>query len=293
MTDQPAVAAPKQSRLTVNGVGLALYERAGAGRPILFAHANGFHARCWDQVIARLPGRRVYAVDLRGHGASDKPPPPGPYAWRRFGEDLAALGRALGLRGALAVGHSIGGHAAALAAALAPDLFAALLLLEPVILPPAEYGHGEPEAAQVAARRRDRWASPDEMFARFKDRPPFDRWDPATLRDYCDHGLTPAPDGDGFVLACPPAIEAAIYAGTRDPATDIHAEIARVAAPVRVVRAARPQPPGAFDMAASFTAPDLAQRFRRGEDVHLPQCSHLLATEAPALVAEHVRALAG
>ena len=284
---------PRQSRLAVNGVELALYEWPGAGRPILFAHATGFHARCWDRVIARLPGRRVYAVDLRGHGASAKPPPPAPYAWRRFGEDLAALGRALDLRGALAVGHSIGGHAAALAAALEPDLFAALLLIEPVILPPEEYAPASdpPSAAHFAARRRDRWASPGEMFARFKDRPPFDRWDPAVLRDYCEHGLTPAPDGDGFVLACPPAVEAAIYGGSGG--SDIYPEIARVEVPVRVVRAGGPRAPGAFDTASSFAAPDLAARFRRGEDVYLPQYSHLLPMEAPALVADQVRQLAG
>src|SRR5215216_1345039 len=110
-------ATPVRSQVAVNGVELALFEWPGAGPPLLFAHAAGFHARCWDQVIGRLPGRHCYAVDLRGHGRSSKPPPP--YDWRRFGEDVAALARALGLAGALGVGHSTGGHAVTLAAALA------------------------------------------------------------------------------------------------------------------------------------------------------------------------------
>ncbi|MCG8346819.1 MAG: hypothetical protein MI924_03430 [Chloroflexales bacterium] len=49
------------------------------------------------------------------------------------------------------------------------------------------------------------------MFDRFVERAPFCRWDRTILRDYCQYGLLPAPDGDGYVLACPPAIEAAIY----------------------------------------------------------------------------------
>ena len=36
----------------------------------------------------------------------------------------------------------------------------------------------------------------------------------AVLEDYCRFGLLPAADGQGFVLACPPAIEASIYTGS-------------------------------------------------------------------------------
>jgi len=72
-------------------------------------------ARTWNQIIARIPNRRAIAFDMRGHGLSAKPEPP--YLWHVFGEDTAALARALGLRGATGVGHSMGGHSLALAAA--------------------------------------------------------------------------------------------------------------------------------------------------------------------------------
>ncbi|HEU4325424.1 MAG TPA: alpha/beta hydrolase [Roseiflexaceae bacterium] len=264
---------------SINGLRLALYERAGAGQPLLFVHANGFHARCWDQVIARLPGRRCFAPDLRGHGRSDKPAPP--YDWRVFGQDIAALARALDLRGAVGVGHSLGGHAVALAAALVPEAFGRLLLIDPVIMSPAVYQMPAP-TEHFAARRRDRWESPAAMEQRFRERPPFSRWDPAVLRDYCQHGLLPAPDGDGFVLACPPAIEAAIYlTGNR---TDIYAEIATVDIPVTLMRAGQPAR-SLDDMTGSPTAPDLAQRFPRGQDIHLPEHTHFIPMEDPPLVA--------
>src|SRR5437763_6036933 len=115
--------------MPVRGVNLAVWDWPGAGPTILFAHATGFHGRCWDQVIRSLPGRRAIAVDLRGHGRSAKPAPP--YRWRAFGHDLVEVARQLDLTGAVGVGHSMGGHSIALAAALLPRTFSALLLLDP------------------------------------------------------------------------------------------------------------------------------------------------------------------
>jgi len=71
------------------------------------------------------------------------------------------------------------------------DAFAELILVDPVIMPPALYT-GRPREAHYARKRRNDWRSPDEMFERFKDRPPFRDWDQAVLRDYCDYGLVPA-----------------------------------------------------------------------------------------------------
>jgi pimeloyl-ACP methyl ester carboxylesterase len=281
---------PRALRLMVNGVSLAVFEWPGDGPPLLFAHANSFHARCWDQVIAHLPGRHCYAVDLRGHGCSDKPQPP--YRWRAFGEDLAALGQRLGIGRAIGVGHSLGGHAVTVAAALAPQLFAGLLLLDPVILPRLLYT-GRLPGEHFAARRRDRWESPEAMVERFKDRLPFSRWEPAVLRDYCQYGLLPAPDGTGYVLACPPTIEADIYAGTTDTASDIYPEIAAIMVPVHVVRAGNVQERPAADLSASPTAPDLAAHFRHGTDTHLPDLSHFIPMEAPARVAQFIEQMIG
>jgi hypothetical protein len=79
---------PVESRLLVNSIELALFDRPGECAPILFVHATGFHARCWDQVILGVPGRRCIAVDLRGHGRSSKEPP---HDWDALGRDIAAL----------------------------------------------------------------------------------------------------------------------------------------------------------------------------------------------------------
>ena len=271
-----------------DGLDLCLFEWPGDEPAVFFAHATGFHARCWDQVIARLPGRHCYALDLRGHGRSAKPPPP--YIWRSFGQDVAAVAVQLGLDRALGVGHSKGGHAVTLAAAIERDAFGALLLVDPVIVTQAAYdGWKEPAPGEehFAARRRNEWSSPAEMVERFKERPPFSLWDPAVLRDYCDYGLLP--EGGHYLLACPPAIEAAVYAGSAG--SNIYPEIATLTLPVRVLRAKpRLLLPGEQprEMSASPTAPDLASHFANAEDVPLPDLTHFIPMQDPALVARHV-----
>ncbi len=276
--------SPVQSRVSVNGIEIALWEWAGQGPPIFFCHATGFHARIWDQVIARLhkqgTERHCIAFDARGHGRSGKPAPP--YAWRDFGADVAALAESLGLAGAIGVGHSMGGHSVTLASALQPAAFAALVLFDPVIRAKDQY-IGPWKKTEFVAKRRNQWASAQEMFERFENRAPFDSWDRQVLRDYCNYGLEP--DGDGYVLACPPAIEASIYDGSTAVESNIYPEIASIRIPVHVVRAGRYPDPAAV-MRTSITAPGLAASFVRGRDTSLAEYSHFIPMESPALAAE-------
>jgi len=101
----------------------------------------------------------------------------------------------------------------------------------------------------------------------------------------------PNPEGEGCVLACPPRIEAAVYAGAySDPeGDDVYDAIARVTVPVRVLRARQRAADAPMDMSGSPTAPDLARHFARGEDVPVPQYSHFIPMEDPGFVAGQVR----
>lgn len=275
---------PVERRVSANGVELAVYEWPGAEPTLLLIHANSFHARCWDPVVARLEGRRRIALDLRGHGQSEKPPLP--YSWPDLADDLVALCDALELRGVVGVGHSLGGYALILAAALKPELFRSLLLLDPVVLPPDRYGSRLP-GVHGAARRRNRWASPAALFERLHEREPFSRWEHAALQAYCSHGLLPAPDGDGFVLACPPEIEADIYHASREHSP--YPAIAMLTQPVTVVRGHPYELNPATNLIASPTAPELAAQFANGRDIHLTQHSHFIPMENSALTAELIR----
>lgn len=276
--------APTFDMVRCNGVQLAVWDWPGTGTPLIFAHATGFHSRCWDAVIAHFPDRRCIALDLRGHGRSDKPAPP--YDLRDFGVDVAALLVRRGIYAAVAIGHSLGGHAVTLAAALAPQTIARLVLIDPALFARERY-RVPMNPGHFTAKRRQHWDSPDEMFERFAVRAPFCRWDGAVLRDYCAYGLLPASDGDGFVLACAPEIEADIYRASM--VADIYDEIRAVVAPTLVVRLGASQPPGAWDMDASPTAVDLASYFPNARDVHIPEHSHFLPMESPERAAWCIR----
>jgi lipase len=280
------VEAPQLQPISVNGQQLAVWNWPGAGPPFLFAHATGFHARCWDRIIRTFPGRHCIALDARGHGRSGKPELP--CLWRDLGKDLAAVAERLNVRHALGIGHSSGGHMTVQAAALRPETYAALLLLDPTIYPREEYGTPAPDVS-FTLRRRAVWSSADEMFERFRGRHPFSLWQPDILRDYCDFGILP--NGSGYVLACPPAVEASIYENSKTLEADLYPEIAAIRQPVVVMRGGVPRTPGTFDLAASPTAADLASKFAHGRDLVLPGCSHYIPMEMPDRVAEEMERL--
>jgi pimeloyl-ACP methyl ester carboxylesterase len=279
---------PELKMLSANGQELAVWEWPGADPPFLLAHATGFHARCWDQIVQEFPERRCLAVDARGHGRSSKTEPP--CAWRPFGQDLAAIAEAFAVRDAVGIGHSMGGHVTVQCAALRPETYRALVLVDPTIFSEELYGRPLPDLS-FTLRRKNSWTGPEEMFERFKGRMPFVQWRPEILRDYCEHGLTR--EGDHFVLACPPAVETSIYENSRNAASNVYPEIAGIRHPVMVVRARRTRKPDVFEMSASPTSPNLASRFAHGRERVLMDASHFIAMEHPEVVVEEVRAMEG
>ncbi|WP_395110256.1 alpha/beta fold hydrolase [Actinomadura sp. SCN-SB] len=82
---------------------------AGEGPLILFLHGFPEFWWSWHNQLVSMPaaGFRAAAVDLRGHGASDKPPRG--YDLVTLAGDAAGLVRALGEANAIVVGHDWGG----------------------------------------------------------------------------------------------------------------------------------------------------------------------------------------
>lgn len=278
---------PIRHKLHVNGLDLVVYEWPGAGDPILLIHATGFHARCWQAVVESLPGRHVFALDMPSHGASARKPPP--YEWTHFGADVLGVVAALRLERLLGVGHSMGGHALVLAAAAQPALFRGLILVDPVIVDP-DFARGMRRvsaAEHPISRRRNRWESPEQMFESFRRKEPYARWDARVLMDYCRYGLVPAADGEGFELACPPDLEAEVYATMK--MDDVLPALARVTMPVEVIRARSRRPDESpFDFSPSPTWERLASLLPDAVDEQLPDCSHFIPMERPRWMAERI-----
>ncbi len=80
------------------------------GTPALLVHGLASNARLWDGVATRLAaaGHPAAAVDLRGHGRSDKPDDG--YDWPTLIQDLLAVADALGWSRPVVAGQSFGGN---------------------------------------------------------------------------------------------------------------------------------------------------------------------------------------
>lgn len=287
---------PAEHRVRANGIELAYFEwgpdRRGAEPTLVLAHATGFHARCWDPVVRLLGDRHVIALDQRGHGRSEKIEIT---HWRVFGEDLTALLLALELREVIGVGHSMGGHAMVDAAAAVPDRLCRLVLVDPVIVDPEQYGGGwtisglggEPHPT---TKRKRRFPSPEAMIDRFRDRAPYSGFHSDALYAYCTYGLLPAEDGDGFVLACPPEIEASVYMTSRTNAA-VYESVRALELPILLLRAKLPPADrDMMDFSSSPTWPGLVNELAKGREIHFPDQTHFLPMEIPERVAELILA---
>jgi lipase len=283
---------PVFHQVKLNGAELAYYER---GQPradapsLLFVHATGFHARLWDYQAEAFPDLHSVAVDLRGHGRSEKVAAD---SWRTFADDLVALLDSLQLTRVIGISHSMGAHAMADAAARC-DRFSRLILLDPTILEPSAYQSDNdfrahfPGGKHPASKRRNQFESVDDMVARLAPKSSFPLMDERIFRDYCQWGLLPAAGG-GFVLACPPDIEAEVYMTSRSN-SDIYQSIAGVEIPVLIVRAQSPAPGSFMDFSSSPTWPGLVDVFPNAVEQHWSDCSHFIPMQRPQAVVELIR----
>ena len=253
----------------------------GQKSSILLVHATGFHGRTWDLMANQLTEHHVVAPDLRGHGRSSKVAID---HWSVLSQDLTHLVDTLGIKSAIGVGHSVGGHVMIDAAARLPGVFNHLLLLDPVVGSPEFYSLAPKKVPEnflkpILQRKRD-FQSVEEMMDRFRDRRPYSLFEEEILRDYCTHGLHKS--GDGFTLACPPEIEASFYASN---ASNIEIlDYARdVACPVTIVRAKSTEQADGFSFEGSPTWPELAGVFANSTDMQFKELSHFIPMQAPDL----------
>ncbi|MGK5639927.1 alpha/beta fold hydrolase [Streptomyces sp. URMC 126] len=123
--------------VVVNGVRLAYRAHGPEGAPpVVLLHCLGANGGDWAAETEWLAAaHRVYAVDLRGHGASEHT---GDYALPALRDDVLGLLDSLGLERVTLIGHSLGGVVAQLVAQERPSAIARLVLEEAPALLPAD-----------------------------------------------------------------------------------------------------------------------------------------------------------
>lgn len=124
-------------RLERDGTALFYEEKGDEGLPILLVHAWCCDHTYFTPQIEHFAnrGHRVVAVDLRGHGQSDKPHQH--YTVQVFADDLAWICDQIGVEKPVVVGHSLGGIIAFDLAARYPELPSVVVMLDAAVVLPS------------------------------------------------------------------------------------------------------------------------------------------------------------
>jgi pimeloyl-ACP methyl ester carboxylesterase len=121
---------------------LAVDDGGSGGLPVVLVHSLAGNSTHWAKQLEHLRRtRRAVALDIRGHGRSERPRN-GDYTIAGMAGDVAAVVDTLGLDRFVLVGHSMGGGVALAYAGAHPDRVAGLVLVDPIgdgkQIPPAE-----------------------------------------------------------------------------------------------------------------------------------------------------------
>ena len=273
------------------------YETHSAGPLLHFYHANGFPFRTYTEFVTEL------AADFQVIGLAHRATwkniglPSSKTGWMSYADDLIDFLDASGRHPVIGVGHSLGAIGTLLAASKRPDLFRALVLIEPILFSTAFLLAARSMPFRVrrlfplvrkTLERREHWESVQSFVQFHRGKRLFSRLSGTVLDDYGAHGLVPDPDG-GLRLAFPRIWEAHVF--STPPHVWGHLKSLRM--PVLGIRAA------ASDLipAASW---DKWRRLRKQDEcVVLPGIGHMAPLEAPRKTADiilkwlHSRQLTG
>ena len=197
-----------------------------AAKPlVIFSHGNSFPASTYGVLLRGLEARgfMVKAIEKFGHDPAYPVTSNWPHLVQQLADFTAREVAASG-QGAFLVGHSLGGFLSLMCAARHPELGGkalrgVLLLDSPLIggwrataLGVAKRARlvGSIAPGAISRKRRNLWLGKDEVFAHFRNKKTFARWDEQVLRDYIEHGTHDGADGERL-LAFDRDVETSIY----------------------------------------------------------------------------------
>ncbi|MCW7474816.1 alpha/beta fold hydrolase [Leptospira levettii] len=183
------------------------------GSTLVFCHANGYSAGCYQYYYERLKKHcRVIAPDFIGHGRSaftlDF------QNWNVFRDQILSLLDHESVNKTTIIGHSLGGASSLLAAKKEPKRFTKVLAMDPVIL-----GWKlillskflENPLAKGAKKRRTHFKSIELVRRSFRKFPAFANFEPSIFEDYLNSCFIPTGHDDEVKLCCDPRVEAKIF----------------------------------------------------------------------------------
>jgi lipase len=221
------VADPRAITVEHDGLRINALDWGGEGPPLLLQHPNGFCAGFFDPVAQELRGEfHPFGVDVRGHGASERPADLAACTFPNVTGDVLAVIDALGFGEIVALGHSMGGAVAILLDELRPGIVRKALLCEAIAFPPGGLPRnatgGPNPMSEIARTRRAVWPDRETVRASYASRPPMNVLEPDALAAYVRYGFRDRDDGQ-VELACAPEVEARCFEAAGEPEGALHA----------------------------------------------------------------------
>ena len=180
----------------------------GNGETIHLAHANGFPARSYQQIINELiPNYRVIGMNARplwtnSNHLEFK-------TWEMAAEDLIRFLDERELSNIIGIGHSFGAICTMIAAQKRPDLFRKLVLIEPVILPkwyhlisgilPHSVVKKINPVVKKTLVRTEEWSNREAAFELFRNKKVFSQMSDKALSDYVNSVTATTKQGTVFL----------------------------------------------------------------------------------------------
>jgi pimeloyl-ACP methyl ester carboxylesterase len=265
----------------VNGITLHYLDWGPADAPpVVLLHGITGHARVWDHLAARLvPGRRVLALDQRGHGDSD-PAPDDDYRVGTMADDVAAFVGSLRIDRFALLGHSMGGR---IAIKYAADHAARLERLVIVDIGPDINLAGLQRVRDMMAQSPERIESEDWAVEYIRRANPLQDLD--MLRERVRHGLKRLPEGE-LTWKYAKGLRDMMREGRRD-AVDLWEPLPRIPCPTLVVRGAE------SDILSAEVAKKMTERLPDGRVVEIAGAGHTVPADRPEEFVRQIRAFLG
>jgi len=255
----------------------------GSGPWAHLLHANGFCAGTYSPFVKHLINDlHVVASDLRGHGDSELPNLKRVSTWHIFADDLKLLIEQTLSPPIIGLGHSLGAVTTYIAAAKYPQLFSAIVLIDPSILPRRRLLWfaalrlvglaGNRQLARSARRRRKTFQGKSEALKRFTSgRGIFSSWSKEFVEAYLECGLLEK-DSQTAVLKCDPELEAQIFESVPH---DVWRYAKKITCPVLAIRGAH------SEVFTAESAARLKQIISDCELVTIPDAGHFVPMGKP------------
>jgi pimeloyl-ACP methyl ester carboxylesterase len=259
----------------------------GGSSPLLhFSHANGYPPQAYAPLLENL-AQHYHTIAMTTRAQWPGSNPDDIKDWTPFVHDLIQFLDEQGAKNIIGVGHSLGAISTLAAALDRPELFSAVVLIDPVIFRQRMlWGLNAFRALGLvrrvhplipsALKRRRIFASADEMYSRYRRAPVFSRMDDRALHAYVDSIAQPRPDGQ-VELSISPEWEVKIY---ETGPLNLWSRISKLKHPLLVIRG------GESDTFYPQTVQKL-KKYLPNAIVHdVPKTGHLVPMEKPDEVAK-------